>query len=49
MKLEAEKLLSEGFYEAVGTDTHRVKRWQQMEEQKISKKIIKQVSEIQGL
>ena len=49
VKEKAEKLLSEGFYEAVGTDTHRVKRWQQMEEQKISKKIIKQVSEIQGL
>jgi tyrosine-protein phosphatase YwqE len=46
---KAEMLLAEGFYEAVGTDTHRVKRWQQMEEQKISKKIIKQVSEIQGL
>ena len=46
---KAEMLLTEGFYEAVGTDTHRVKRWQQMEEQKISKKIIKQISEIQGL
>jgi tyrosine-protein phosphatase YwqE len=46
---KAEMLLAEGFYEAVGTDTHRVKRWQQMEEQKISKKIIKQISEIQGL
>ena len=49
VKEKAEKLLSDGFYDAVGTDTHRVKRWQQMEEQKISKKIIKQVSEIPGI
>ena len=49
VKEKAEKLLSEGFYDAVGTDTHRVKRWQQMEEQKISKKIIKMVSEIPGI
>ncbi|MBE6326236.1 MAG: capsular biosynthesis protein [Bacteroidales bacterium] len=49
VKEKAEKLLSEGFYNAVGTDTHRVKRWQQMEGQKISKKIIKLVSEIPGI
>ena len=49
VKEKAEKLLLEGFYDAVGTDTHRVKRWQQMEEQKISKKIIKMVSEIPGI
>lgn len=49
VKEKAEKLLSEGFYNAVGTDTHRVKRWQQMEEQKISKKIVKQIGEIPGI
>lgn len=49
VKEKAEKLLSEGCYNVVGTDTHRVKRWQQMEEQKIGKKIIKQVLEIPGL
>lgn len=49
VKIKAEKLLNSGFYDAVGTDTHKIKRWQQMEEQKISNKIIKQVREISGL
>lgn len=49
VKEKAEKLLSEGFYNIVGTDTHKVKRWLQMEEQKISEKIIKQVLEMPGL
>lgn len=49
VKEKAEKLLEAGFYNAVGTDTHRVKRWLDMEEQKLNKKIIKQVLEIPGL
>lgn len=49
VKEKAEKLLAAGFYNAVGTDTHKVRRWLQMEEQKLSKKIIKQVREIPGL
>lgn len=49
VKEKAEKLLEAGYYEAVGTDTHKVKRWLQMEEQKLNKKIIKQVREIPGL
>lgn len=49
VKEKAEKLLAAGYYDAVGTDTHGVGRWKQMESQKISKKIIKQVSEIPGI
>ena len=49
VKEKAEKLLSAGYYNVVGTDTHRVSRWRQMEEQKISNKIVKQVSEMPGL
>lgn len=49
VKTKAEKLLNSGFYDAVGTDTHKIKRWQQMEEQKLTNKIIKQVREIPGL
>lgn len=49
VKEKAEKLLEAGYYNVVGTDTHRVKRWVAMEEQKLSKKIIKQVQAIPGL
>ena len=49
VKEKAEKLLSAGYYNVVGTDTHRVSRWRQMEEQKIGNKIVKQVSEMPGL
>lgn len=48
VKEKAEKLLEAGYYDAVGTDTHGVKRWKRMEEQKLSKKIINQVREISG-
>ncbi len=49
VKEKAEQLLEAGYYDAVGTDTHGVKRWQRMESQKLSKKIIKQVRAIPGI
>lgn len=49
VKDKAEKLLEKGYYDVVGTDTHKVNRWLQMEEQKISKKIIKQLNRIPGI
>lgn len=49
VKEKAEKILEAGYYDTVGTDTHGVRRWQRMEEQKIGKKIIKQVRELPGI
>ncbi len=49
VKEKAEKLLGLGYYNCIGTDTHGIRRWKNMTEQKIHKKILKQVREIPGL
>ena len=49
VKEKAEKLLELGYYNCVGTDTHRVSRWAKMEEMSINKKTLKQVRAIPGL
>lgn len=49
VKEKAEQLLNAGFYNVVGTDTHGVRRWNNMTKHKLSKKMIKQVLELPGL